>query len=101
MQGHRVLTPTNTGLGERSHLLTKDVNVSTHITDIVNTFKWEDISDAVLVGHSYGGLVISGVANRIPGKLRSIVFLDAFLPDDGDALITKSAFRESLLEMTA
>jgi pimeloyl-ACP methyl ester carboxylesterase len=91
--GHRVYAPTNTGLGERSHLLTKDVNVSTHVTDIVNVFKWEDLTDVVLVGHSYGGLVISGVADQIPEKISSIVFLDAFLPEDGDDLISKSSPR--------
>lgn len=96
--GHRVFTPTNTGLGERSHLLTKDTDVSTHVTDIVNVFKWEDLSDVVLVGHSYGGMVISGVADQIHDRLRSIVFLDAFLPADGDDLLSKSspAFREAI-----
>ena len=95
-KGHRVYTPTNTGVGERSHLLTKDIDVSTHVTDIVNVFKWEDLSDVVLVGHSYGGLVISGVADQIADKISSIVFLDAFLPDDGDELIAKASprFRE-------
>src|SRR5262249_22120518 len=59
-QGHKVFTPTLTGLGERSHLMSRDINLDTHITDVVNVFKWEDIKDAVLVGHSYGGWVISG-----------------------------------------
>ncbi len=96
--GHRVYTPTNTGLGDRVHLLTKDTNVSTHVTDIVNLFKWEDLSDVVLVGHSYGGLVISGVADAIPDKISSIVFLDAFFPADGDDLISKSspAFKDAI-----
>ncbi|MEH2514388.1 pimeloyl-ACP methyl ester carboxylesterase [Nitrobacteraceae bacterium AZCC 1564] len=97
-QGHKVFAPTLTGLGERSHLLTKDVNVSTHVTDIVNVLKWEDIKDVVLVGHSYGGLVISGVAEQAADKISSIIFLDAFLPENGDSLLEKSspAFKSAI-----
>ena len=62
--GHRVFAPTLTGLGERSHLLTPDVNLNTHIQDIVNVLAWEDLHDVVLVGHSYGGAVVNGVADR-------------------------------------
>jgi len=86
-QGHKVFTPTLTGLGERSHLLAKGIDVSTHVTDVVNLFKWERLDGAVLCGHSYAGLVISGVAERIAPAISSIVFLDAFLPDDGDAMM--------------
>jgi pimeloyl-ACP methyl ester carboxylesterase len=82
-KGHKVFTPTLTGLGERSHLMSRDINLDTHITDVVNVFKWEDIKDAVLVGHSYGGWVISGVAEQVLPRLASIVFLDAFMPDNG------------------
>ena len=64
-QGHKVFTPTLTGLGERSHLTGPQVNLSTHITDVVNVFKWEQLSDAVLCGHSYAGMVIAGVAERV------------------------------------
>jgi len=63
-KGHKVFAPTLTGLGERSHLLAKGINVSTHITDVVNLFKWERLTDAVLCGHSYAGFVISGVAEQ-------------------------------------
>lgn len=87
-QGHKVFTPTLTGLGERSHLLRAGVNVSTHIADVVNVLKWERLSDVVLCGHSYGGLVVSGVAEQAADKIGSIVFLDAFLPDDGDSMMT-------------
>lgn len=90
-QGHKVFAPTLTGLGERSHLIGPDVNVTTHIVDIENVIRWENLSDVVLVGHSYGGLVISGVAERIPDKISSIIFLDAFLPEDGDSLLEKSS----------
>jgi pimeloyl-ACP methyl ester carboxylesterase len=85
-KGHKVFTPTLTGLGERSHLLSKDINISTHVTDVVNVFKWERLDDAVLCGHSYGGFVISGVAEQIAPAISSIVFLDAFMPDNGDAM---------------
>jgi len=86
-RGHTVFTPTLTGLGERSHLLTKGIDVSTHATDVVNLFKYERLHDAVLCGHSYGGLVISSVAEKIAPSISSIVFLDAFLPDNGDSMM--------------
>jgi pimeloyl-ACP methyl ester carboxylesterase len=84
--GHDVYPITNTGLGERSHLLGPHINLDTHIQDVVNTFLWNDITDAVLVGHSYGGMVITGTADRIPERIRSIVYLDAFLPKNGQAV---------------
>jgi pimeloyl-ACP methyl ester carboxylesterase len=90
-KGHKVFTPTMTGLGACSHLLNKEVNISTHVTDIGNFIKWENLSDVALVGHSYGGLVISGVAESLHDKIASIVFLDAFLPDDGDTLLNKAS----------
>ena len=86
-KGHKVFTPTLTGLSERSHLLSREINVSTHIADVVNVFKYERLSGAVLCGHSYGGLVVSGVAEQIGSAISSIVFLDAFLPDNGDAMV--------------
>jgi pimeloyl-ACP methyl ester carboxylesterase len=90
-KGHKVFTPTMTGLGERSHLLTKDINLATHITDIANVIKWEGLKDIVLVGHSYGGLIISGVADQMGDKIASIVFLDAFVPENGDSLAEKAS----------
>jgi pimeloyl-ACP methyl ester carboxylesterase len=97
-KGNKVFAPTMTGLGERSHLLTKDVNLSTHITDIANVIEWENLSDVVLVAHSYGGIIGSGVAERLHGKISSIVFLDAFMPEDGETLFQKSspAFVEAI-----
>ena len=87
-RGHRVFTPTLTGLAERSHLARRDVNLSTHIDDVVNLLRWEGLSNVVLCGHSYGGMVVSGVAERAPaGAIGSIVFLDAFLPDHGRSLL--------------
>lgn len=85
-RGHVVFTPTLTGVGERSHLLGPDIDLDTQITDIVNVMKWEDLEDVVLVGHSYGGMVISGVAERMERAISSIVYLDAFYPDDGKSL---------------
>jgi pimeloyl-ACP methyl ester carboxylesterase len=90
-QGHRVFSPTLTGLGERSHLLNKSVNLTTHITDIVNVIQFEDLNNVVLVGHSYGGIIISGVAEQVADRISSIVFLDAFLPEDGETLLQKSS----------
>jgi pimeloyl-ACP methyl ester carboxylesterase len=90
-QGHKVFTPTMTGLGERSHLLSDKVNLATHVTDIVNVIKWEGLSDIVLVGHSYAGVVISGVAEQVPDAIGSIVFLDAFVPESGDSLAAKAS----------
>lgn len=85
--GHAVFTPTLTGLGERSHLLQAGIDVSTHVADIVNVMQWERLTDVVLCGHSYGGFVISGVAEAMADAIRSIVFLDAFLPENGDTIM--------------
>ncbi|MGH8519713.1 MAG: alpha/beta fold hydrolase [Panacagrimonas sp.] len=82
-KGHKVFTPTMTGLGERSHLLTKEVNLDTHITDIVNVFRFEDIRGACLVVHSYGGWPGSGALEQIGDRVASIVWLDAFKPENG------------------
>ncbi len=87
-QGHRVFTPALTGLGPRSHLASPGLNLSTHIADVVQLIKWEELSDIVLVGHSYGGMVISGALEEVPpGTIRSVVYLDAFVPKNGESLI--------------
>ncbi len=86
-QGHEVFTPTLTGVGERSHLLSPQVNLETHIQDVVNLIRWEELTDVVLCGHSYGGCVIGGVADRIPGKIASLVYLDAFILKSGECLL--------------
>jgi pimeloyl-ACP methyl ester carboxylesterase len=97
-KGHAVFTPTLTGLGERSHLMRAGINLTTHIVDVVNVMKWEALSGVVLCGHSYGGMVVSGVAEQMADRIASIVFLDAFLPQDGDAMmdITSQAVRDGL-----
>jgi pimeloyl-ACP methyl ester carboxylesterase len=84
--GHRVYTPTLTGLGERSHLLAPSVDLSTHIADIVNMIRWEDIRQIILVGHSYGGMVVTGVADAVADRVSALVYLDAFLPTAGKSL---------------
>jgi pimeloyl-ACP methyl ester carboxylesterase len=86
-EGHQVFTPTLTGLGERSHLGSSSVGMSTHIADIVNLIKWEELSDIILCGHSYGGCVISGVADRIHDQIRTLVYVDAFVLEDGECLM--------------
>jgi pimeloyl-ACP methyl ester carboxylesterase len=83
-EGHKVYTPTLTGLGERSHLMTAGINLDTHIADIVNVFEWEDLKSAVLVGHSYGGWPISGAIEHLLPRVSSIVYLDANMPVDGE-----------------
>jgi pimeloyl-ACP methyl ester carboxylesterase len=85
-RGHRTFTPTMTGLGERSHLATPDITLSVHVNDIVNVLRFEDLHDVVLCGHSYGGLVISGVVEVVPERIAALVFLDAFVPEDGQSL---------------
>jgi pimeloyl-ACP methyl ester carboxylesterase len=84
--GNEVFTPSLTGLGERAHLATPEVNLSTHIQDVCNAMYYEDLTDVVLVGHSYGGMVVTGVAERMPERIKHLVYLDAFLPADGQSL---------------
>jgi pimeloyl-ACP methyl ester carboxylesterase len=85
-RGHEVFAPTLTGVGERAHLTELSIDLSTQIEDVVRVMQHEDLSDVVLVGHSYGGLVVSGVAERLEKTIKSIVFLDAFVPDNGMSL---------------
>jgi pimeloyl-ACP methyl ester carboxylesterase len=82
-RGHIVYRPTLTGLGEKMHLNSPEIDLTTHVTDIVNVVLFEDLSEVILVGHSYGGMVITGVMNRIPQRISHAVFLDAAVPDDG------------------
>jgi pimeloyl-ACP methyl ester carboxylesterase len=90
-EGHKVYTPTLTGLGDRSHLMSTGIGLATHVTDIVNLIKWEDLKDVVLCGHSYGGFVISGVAEQVQLAIASIVFLDAFVPENRQCLVELTA----------
>lgn len=88
MAGHEVYAPTLTGIGERKHLLSREIDLDTHIQDVLGVIEDEDLSDIVLVGHSYGGMVISGVADRVPGQVASLVYLDAFVPENGQSLFS-------------
>lgn len=83
--GHEVYTPTLTGLGERAHLLNTETDLNTHIQDILAVLEYEDLYDVVLVGHSYSGMVITGVAERAPERLAHLVYLDAYVPEDGES----------------
>jgi pimeloyl-ACP methyl ester carboxylesterase len=84
-RGHRLVTPTYTGLGERTHLASPDIDLDTHITDIVNVLEWEDLTDVHLVGHSYGGMVATGVADRARKRIAKLIYVDAFAPRDGES----------------
>ena len=94
--GYDVFTPTLTGLGERAHLLDREIDLDTHIQDVLGVLQCEDLSDIVLCGHSYGGMVITGVADRASEQICSLVYLDALVPADGqnvlDLLPAEAAF---------
>lgn len=85
--GHAVFTPTLTGLGERAHLARPGIDLDLHVQDIVAVLEMEDLRDVVLVGHSYGGVVVTGVAGRAPERIRRLVYLDAFVPENGKCLL--------------
>ncbi len=85
--GHRLLTPTYTGLGERVHLANPAIDLETHIRDVLNVIKYEDLRDIVLLGHSYGGMVATGVADRARDRIAQLIYLDAFVPGDGQSLL--------------
>jgi pimeloyl-ACP methyl ester carboxylesterase len=84
-EGHRVFTPTQTGLGERKHLLTHAVTLETFVVDLTNLLETEELEDVILVGHSFGGLAISGAADRMPDRIRSLVYLDGTIPERGQS----------------
>jgi pimeloyl-ACP methyl ester carboxylesterase len=94
--GHAVFTPTLTGLGERRHLISPQVNLDTHIDDVVNLLEFEELDNVVLVGHSYAGIVISGVADRAKPRLRQLVYLDSLLLESGQSLF--SDFPQTVVE---
>lgn len=85
-RGHRLMTPTYTGLGERSHLASPAIDLDTHITDVANVLEWEDLAEVHLIGHSYGGLVATGTADRNRPRIAKLIYLDAFAPRDGDSV---------------
>lgn len=90
-RGHEVFAPTLTGVCESSHRIHPDIDLDTHIADVANLIKWGELENVVLVGHSYGGLVISGVAEKAEKAISSLVMLDAFYPENGQSLIDMAA----------
>ncbi len=85
--GHELFTPSHTGLGERAHLAHAGINLDSHIADILNVLQFEDLSHVVLIGHSYGGMVATGVADRAPDRIGQLIYLDAFVPRHGQSLL--------------
>jgi len=96
--GHEVFTPTQTGVGERAHQANENITLETHIRDVVGCIETEEISDIVLVGRSYGGMVITRVADRMADRIKALVYLDAFVPGDGESLM---ALQQKTLEPPA
>ena len=85
-RGHELFTPTYTGVGERVHLASPEVGLETHISDILGVLQFEDLRNVLLIGHSYGGMVATAVADRAPERLAHLVYLDAFVPRNGQSL---------------
>src|SRR5512142_2988322 len=98
--GHEAFPLTLTGLGERKHLLAASTNLDTHVEDVVNVLETEQLEDVILVGHSYGGMVITGAADRVPERVAALVYVDAYVPDDGDSCwaLTSDAYRRVFLD---
>jgi pimeloyl-ACP methyl ester carboxylesterase len=84
--GHRLIVPTYTGLGERQHLATREVDLETHIRDLLGVITFEELEDIVLVAHSYGGIVATGLVDRLPTRFRKLIYVDAFVPRDGECM---------------
>ena len=99
--GHDFITPTYTGVGERSHLARPDIDLETHISDVLGVIECEDLRDFILIGHSYGGMVSTGVADRVADRISQFVYLDAFVPRDGESLLSlqPEATRTRMLEL--
>jgi pimeloyl-ACP methyl ester carboxylesterase len=102
-QGHEVFTPTLTGLGDRSHLLTPQIGLEHHIRDVAAVLEFEDLGDVVLVGHSYGGMVVTGVADRVGERIAELIYLDAFVPRDGESVfdLQPAALTERMKQLAA
>jgi pimeloyl-ACP methyl ester carboxylesterase len=96
--GHRVLTPTLTGYGDTAHLLSPEVGLDTHVDDIVGLITAEDLTEVVLVGHSYAGLVISAAANEVPDRIAQLVYLDAMVPEDGESAVDVMPTTQALID---
>lgn len=99
--GHRVFAPSLTGREETAHLLTPEVGLDTHIADVVGLLESEDLTDVVLVGHSYAGMIVSGVAARVPERIAGLVYLDAMVPKDGQSALDVMPMTQRLIDAAA
>ncbi|MCO6005299.1 alpha/beta hydrolase [Actinoallomurus purpureus] len=99
--GHRVLAPSLTGHGDKAHLLSPEVGLDTHVGDIVTLITEEDLTEVVLVGHSYAGLVISSVANQVPDRIAHLVYLDAMVPEDGESAADVMPLTQVMIDLAA
>lgn len=99
--GHRVFAPSLTGHGEKEHLLGPDVGLDTHVADIVDLLVGEDLTDVVLVGHSYAGMVISAAAGQVPERIAGLVHVDAMVPADGESVLDVMPFTQQLIDAAA
>jgi pimeloyl-ACP methyl ester carboxylesterase len=100
-EGCIVYRPSLTGQGERVHLATTDVGLMTHIKDVVNMILFEDLHDVILIGHSYGGMVVTGVADSLPGRIKKLIYLDAMVPENGESVLSIQGSRaDRLKQMT-
>jgi pimeloyl-ACP methyl ester carboxylesterase len=100
---HRVYTPTLTGLGERAHLISPILDLDTHIQDVANVIHYEDLNDVILVGNSYSGMVITGVADMMPSRVSHLIYVDAFVPNHGESvfdLVTPSLRSQFIAQAT-
>lgn len=102
-RGHRAFTPTLTGVGERQHLLRADVNLDTHIEDVVQLLRMEKLSDVILLGHSYAGMVLSEVIDCVPNLLSAAIYADAYVPEDGQSCfeLVNDTYRKLFLDGAA
>ena len=100
-KGCVVYRPTLTGQGEKVHLATTSVGLNTHINDVVNMILFEDLHNIILIGHSYGGMVVTGVADSLPGRIRKLIYLDAMVPENGESVVSiQGARADRLKQMT-
>jgi pimeloyl-ACP methyl ester carboxylesterase len=97
--GHRVFAPSLTGHGDKAHLLSPEVGLDTYVGDIVGLITEEDLTEVVLVGHSYAGLVISSVANQVPDRIADVVYLDAMVPEDGESAVDVMPMTQGLVDL--
>jgi pimeloyl-ACP methyl ester carboxylesterase len=102
-RGHRAYPITLTGLGERRHLLRADVNLDTHVKDVVQLLEMENLSEVILLGHSYAGMVVSGVLDLAPSRIAAVIYADAYVPDDGQSCfgLANDLFRKLFLDHAA